>query len=226
MEFDIRQLDRVDPESSGADEAFDDFQHALIDRFLDSPEGEGLLDADSGAGFWSAQLLDYGYRYLGVTVARMSAADVREVVTELFPRKISLEEPEDADDAIPELTAFWEYLGREFKLRRAGAVIKFLRKVAPRFRDMMFDPANFGMAKSIVMQGMAAGFDMDTEQGMNAFMMAYNASLLAGAAPPRPAVRAPHFLDEPRRSGPDREKAKKKRKQARAARKRNRKRRK
>ena len=226
MDFDIHQLDRIDFESSEAEEAFGEFQDALLERFFQSPEGQQLLEAHPDAGFWSAQLMYYGYQYEGATLARMTAGDVREVVTGLFPRKISLESPDDADDAIPELLALWEYLKREFHLAQADAVLKFLRRVAPRFTEMMNDPANFGMAKSFFMMGRTAGFDMTSQEGTTAFMLAYNAGVMAGHAPSAPAVPAPHLLDSPRRRGPEERKARKKRKQARAARKRNRKRRK
>ncbi len=225
MDFDIHQLDRIDLESSEAEEAFEEFQDALLERFFQSPEGQQLLEAHPDAGFWSAQLMYFGYQYEGVTVARMTAADVREVVTGLLPRKISLHYPEEADDAIPELVAFWEYLKREFRLRQSDAILKFLHQIAPRFKEMMNDPANFGMAKSFFMMGQSAGFDMTSQEGMTAFMHAYNAGLASGHAAPVIVVPAPHFyVDEPRRRGPEERKAKKKRKQARAARKRNRKR--
>lgn len=226
MEFDIHQLDRIDYESSEAEDAFEEFQDALLERFFQAPEGQQLLEAHPDAGFWSAQLMYYGYQYEGVSVARMTAAHVRSVVTGLFPRKISLYSPEDADEAIPELVAFWEYLKREFRLPQAKAVLKLLGEVAPRFKQRMNDPANFGMAKSFFMMGQAAGFDMTSEEGSAAFVEAYSLGLIAGHAPLGLGVPAPHlfFGDEPRRRGPAEEKARKKRKQARAARKRNRKR--
>ena len=226
MDFDIHQLDRIDFESSEAEEAFGEFQDALLERFFQSPEGQQLLEAHPDAGFWSAQLMYYGYQYEGATLARMTAGDVRQVVTGLFPRKISLDSPDDADDAIPELVAFWEYLKREFHLAQADAVLKFLRGVAPRFTEMMNDPSNFGMAKSFFMMGRVSGFDMTSEEGAAAFMQAYNAGVIARHAPLAPGVPVPHFFEPPRRRGPAEDKARKKRKQAQAARKRNRQRRK
>jgi hypothetical protein len=224
MDFDIRQLDRVDPGSSEAEAAFPEFQDALLERFFNSPEGQRLLEADPDAGFWSAQLMYFGYQYLGVTVPRMKVRHVREVVTELFPRKVSLHSADEADDAIPELAAFWEYLGREFHLRQADAILDLLRDVAPGFKEMMNDPANFGMAKSFFMMGQAAGFDMTREEDTEAFMLAYNAGVMGRRAEPKHPVPVPHVLDSPPRPRRDKSKVKKKRKQARAARKRNRKR--
>ena len=75
---------------------------------------------------------------------------MRTVVTDLFPRKISLLSPEQANDVIPELLAFWNYLKREFHLPQADAILEFLREVEPDFPGMMNDPANFGMAKSFL----------------------------------------------------------------------------
>ncbi len=86
------------------------------------------------------------------------------------------------------------------------------------------DPRNFGMAKSLVMAGHAAGFDVETQEGVEAWMRA------AQAGPLPASVRLP-LLDGPSWSvdGPSRtltpaERAKKKsqRKAARKARKKNR----
>jgi len=235
MNFDIRQLDDADLDSDEGQEAFEEYQEALLDRFTESPEGQQRLEADPDMGFWAAQLMYYGWQYEGVTIPEMSALDVRSVVEELFPRKISLESPEQADDAIPELVAFWKYLKREFDLPQADAVLEALREVEPDFPGMMNDPSNFGMAKSFFMMGQAAGFDMTNEEGMNAFMQAYNAGIAAGRTPPgastlatlpssRPAASP---FGPPRREDHAKKKAKKKkRKRSAQARKKNRKRRK
>jgi hypothetical protein len=147
----------------------------------------------------------------------MASKHIEEIVTEIFPRKISLLSPEDADDAIPELIAFWKYLEREYGLRQAGAILRFLHKVAPDFKRVMNDPSKFGMAKSFVMMGQQAGFDMTKEEDIDVFMHSYNASILA---------QSPELMSGPRRtgaSGKARAKRKAKRKAARSARKRSRK---
>jgi len=186
-------------------------------------------------GFWAAQLIYYGWQYEGVTIPEMTVGDVRSVVEGLFPRKISLHSPEDADDAIPELLAFWEYLKREFHLPQADAVIQSLHDLEPDFRGMMNDPSSFDMAKSFFMMGQAAGFDMTSQEGTNKFMLAYNASIAARRTPPgastlatlpssSPAISP---FGPPRRDDPAKRKAeKKKRKRAAQARKKNRRRRK
>jgi hypothetical protein len=148
----------------------------------------------------------------------MTSKHVEEIVAEIFPRKISLLSPEDADDTIPELVAFWKYLEREYGFRRAGAILRFLHRVAPDFKRVMNDPSKFGMAESFVMMGQEAGFDMTKEDDIDAFMHRYNASILAQSPEP---ISGPRRTEASRKA---RAKRKKKCKAARAARKRNRKR--
>ena len=193
MDFDIHQLDRMAPDSAGAEAAFEAFQQALLARFAQSPEGEARFQTDPDTGFWAAQLAYYGYQYEGRAVPQLTVGNVRTVVTELFPRKISLLSPDQADDAIPELLAFWKYLKREFHLPQSDAVLEFLREVEPDFPGMMNDPSNFGMAKSFFAMGRDAGFDMTTQEGMNAFMLAFNSRQFARQSPPRPHLPISSF---------------------------------
>ncbi len=116
MDFDIHQLDRVDRDSEGREAAFEAFQEELLERFAQSPEGQEHLKAHRRLGFWAAHLMEYGHQYEGAVLPQMTLGDVQTVVTELFPRKISLLSPEQANNAIPELVAFWEYLKREYQL--------------------------------------------------------------------------------------------------------------
>jgi len=226
MDFDIHRLDRLECGSEESEKAFDEFQKALLERFERSPEGQERLKADPDMGFWAGQLMYYGYQYEGATVPRMTVRDVNTVVTELFPRKISLYSPDQADDAIPELVAFWKYLHREFLLPQADAILEFLHDVAPDFPGMMNDPANFGMAKSFFAMGHAAGFDMTTREGLNAFMLAYNAGQFARQSLERPSMPFASLFGPSRHVDASARKAeKKKRKRAAEARKLNRKRR-
>lgn len=108
----------------------------------------------------------------------MATGDVNEIVTELFPRKLSILSPDDADDTIPELIAFWQYLKQEYELPNADSILRFLCKVAPDFTGIMNDPSRLGMAKSFFALGRSAGFDMTDEQEINKFVQLYNADSL------------------------------------------------
>ncbi len=223
MTFDIRQLDQLE---EFEEEAFYTYQDALLDQFLDSPEGQARLAEDPDMGFWAAQFIYYGYGYLGYTLPQTTEAIADEIVTEVFPRKISILSPDDADDTIPELIAFWQFLKREYGLRNADAVLRRLRKIAPDFKDIMNDSSRFGMAKSFFTMGQTAGFDMTSEEGMGEFVQLYNTSI-AGSLPDEGGFPGlfPGMPDtsEPKKS---RSKRKKSRKTAKASRKKNRRKRK
>jgi hypothetical protein len=103
-----------------------------------------------------------------------------------------------------------------------NSVLRFLHEIEPDFKEIMNDPARFGMAKSFFMMGQAAGFDMTKEEEMNAFMHLYNASLMAqdeGLSGLYPGLPDPD--DAPQAEA----KKKKRRKATKAARRRKRKRR-
>lgn len=179
MDFDIYQLDAMDASDSDMEESVREYQEALIEQFALSAEGQSHQERYPDIGFWIAQLIYYGYGYLGVSVPQMMVSDVDEIVTELFPRKISLSSPEDADEAIPELVAFWHYLAREYQLAHAEHIIQFLKEIQPTYRDIINDPAKFGMAKSFFMMGQSSGFDMTDEEESHEFMLHYNRHLLS-----------------------------------------------
>jgi hypothetical protein len=226
MTFDIHQLDKIDPASSKAEKALEKYQDALLELFATSFEGEALRQTYPEMGFWAAQLMYYGYGYIGVTLPQITVTNVKEIVTELFPRKISLMSPDETDEAIPELIAFWEYLKREYKLPQANSILKYLHKIkTDDFKAMMFDPSKAGMAKSFFMMGQSAGYDMTDEKDINTFMHAYNTNLLTQNQ--GPSEFYPSLTDpSPRTRKVAAQKKKRRRKVAQASRKRQRRKRK
>ncbi len=175
MAFDIHQLDELDDFD---EEVFYPYHDELLELFHASPEGQAFEQTHPSMGFWAHALIEYGYNYTGATLTVMDAGHVDELLTDIFPRKVSLSAPEDADDALPELIAFWEYLRREYKLANADEVLDSLRALKPaQFRAWMNDSSRFGMAKSFFAMGQQGGFDMSTEEGNAAFMQQYNANL-------------------------------------------------
>src|SRR5262249_31569612 len=70
---------------------------------------------------------------------------------------------------------------RQYGLASARKILDtFKGDTASRLEKELANPANFGMAKSFVMGGMKAGYDMTTQEGTDAWMLAYNNSLLGG----------------------------------------------
>ena len=217
MSFDIHQLDGLDYDA--AEEVFAEYADALLESFVASPEAQAhLAEFPDGGSSWVSTFLDLDHGYLGVSLPEMTRRDVKEIVTDLMPRKISLLSPDDAADAIPELMAFWRYLKREHALDQADEILGLLEELAPDFISMMYDPSKFGMAKSVISMGQEAGFDMTNPAEIDAFMYLFNAASLGDALDLPPGV--------PKRpsgsSKAERAHRKKRRKMARASRKKSR----
>jgi hypothetical protein len=207
-----------------------DYIHGLMEEFAASPEAQPLIEQHGKVG-WAAMMMDYAFSYIGSSVPKLSVADCNEVVFDLFPRKVSTE-AETAFEIIAELRAFWDFVYRQYGMANARAIRATLTDNAvARLKAALSNPRNFGPAKSFVMAGMQAGFDMTTQEGAEAFQAVYNAAILAdrmARLPPEPSFLGGGGFDPgwigvlpPRKI--DRETKRKQRKAQRQARKRNRK---
>jgi hypothetical protein len=160
------------------EEGVDDYIGQVMERFAESPECGAVFEAQGGP-YWSAIFVDYGLRYLGRELEGMLAPDLQEILLEVFPAKVTCD-PGEAGAIVAELRAFWRFLQREHRLRQAGSCLETLDD--PLFVEVLeaelSDPANYGMAKSFVMAGWKAGFDMASRDGIAAFQGAWNDGLL------------------------------------------------
>jgi hypothetical protein len=165
------------------DAAYDEVVEGVLDLFVQSPEGQEVHKHLGHCGHRAALFLDYYLNHIGSSIAEIQLGDVREVLLDLFPRKVSVE-ADAAPEIVQEIRAFWAFLGREFALPQAGRIQEFLDdQAALKLKNLLADPRNYGMAKSFFMAGRQAGYDMTTEEGSAAFMAIYNASLANEAAP-------------------------------------------
>lgn len=189
MAFDIQQ-DIFDENGELIEDAAEQYQDQLVELFEESPEGQELINEGDNIG-WVYSMMDYSINYLGVTPALMSASDLREILFDIFPAKVSVE-PDAAPEIIRELRAFWKFLQREFHRPNATDCLKVLDNKAERkLQKELANPMNYGMAKSLVMMGKERGFDMTTEKGLNEWMNAYNAEIAANTASELPPPEAP-----------------------------------
>ena len=189
MAFNIRQS-LFDRDGMLREKAAEQYKEQLSKLFFESPEGQALLDEGIESG-WSDMMVDFGMSYLGVTPATMSPGDLREILFDLFPRKVSAE-ADEAPEVIRELQYFWKFIEREFHLKNAAACLKILDdEAANELKEEMSNPANFGMAKSFVMMGKDQGFDMSTEEGLREWMETFNAGITAGTQPRLPLPGEP-----------------------------------
>ena len=145
--------------------------------FERSDEGKGLAKPIVRNSYVH-NFLELGLHSLGVTVDSMTLQDVREILLEIYPRKVSMGS-EDCQEALDEISAFWKFVDRVHAVEDAKRIGAEIRALHSEFRREMDDPRNFGPAKSMVMAGKAEGFDMATQEGAQAFMQVYNARLSA-----------------------------------------------
>lgn len=176
MTFDLHQLDDLDWDD--AEELLEGYIEAIVTQFANAPEGQACAEQyDEPAGGWADNLISLAYTYEGWALPQLNKTRVEQVLEELFPRKISLLDPDDADSAIPELIAFWQFLQREYQLPAAEEILTYLQGIAPRYKEIINDPARFGMAKSFFASGNQAGFDMTSQEGIESFVSHYNQNI-------------------------------------------------
>lgn len=174
--FDIHE--DLAPDGEIDDERAFDFEEELVRQFSVAEEGAALgRDAR-----WARSLLEHARRYHGVTVTELSPDLVDEVVFVDIPRQVSCE-ANVAPAIVATLRAFFGFLGRAFGLREVAACADVLGEGAEtRLRKRLSDPKSFGMAKSFVMAGREAGFDMTTDAGLSAWMRAASCKLPSAPA--------------------------------------------
>ena len=220
MAFDIHALDDVDVSHEEADDVLEDYISAIWEAFAASEEYRGLPGSENGGPGWVEPFVRLGFRYLGRGLPGLTVGDVDEIVTELFPRKITVFEPEEARAIAPELVALWQFVGREYDLPNAEPVLEYLRSLDPGdIVDIMNDPDRFGMAKSFMTAGHNAGFDMTDETQARAFTALYNQNAARLSEADDFQVEPAGFGAPPTTPAPSRTSKRKRRKTARASRK-------
>ena len=100
-----------------------------------------------------------------------------------------------------------------------------LAEIEPKFNTIMNDPSNFGMAKSFMMMGQQAGFDMTDQNQMNEFLLAYNENKIKAQSNIPPLRKTLNFIPEYSQSKKTKAKRKQKRIRDKASRKKDKKKR-
>ena len=102
--------------------------------------------------------MEYAAEYLGTSFADLDGDALREIVFEIFPRKVSCE-PDAAPEAIRSLREFFTFARDVLSHPHAEECLQVLGEDAsPRLERALADPSNFGPAKSFVMSGAGPGF--------------------------------------------------------------------
>jgi hypothetical protein len=183
MTFDIYQLDNLSYDD--VEPLLEGYIKNIIDQFVESETGQAHIKNYPEGGYWVGMFIEIGYNYGEKTLPTMTQRDVKVLMQQTLPRKVFLMNPKQAADAIPELVAFWGFLQNDYKLRHAGPIRKYLRSIQSKFPGWMCDDSRGGFAKQFAMQGMSAGFDMTSQEGLEAFKDLYNQQLTQ--QPPTPS---------------------------------------
>ncbi len=137
----------------------------LLRQFVASPEAKALTDVQS-----CHFVMDFAADYFGATIATLAPRELREIVFDIIPSKVSVE-ASAASWIIEENRAFYAFLKREFALEQADACLRVLGGDAvKKLEAALSDTSKFGMAKSLLMGGREAGFDMSSKEGIEAWM--------------------------------------------------------
>nr|MBA2529893.1 DUF1841 family protein [Euzebyales bacterium] len=150
----------------------------LLDRF-DAWRADRELGDDGGEDRSTADLLlGFKWGYLDGDLARWTSADLHEILAELFPRKVMLDD-DGAGLVVPSTRRFLEFLADIGVMASDSDPVAQLRRtlsrLEPRFPELMSDPSRFGMAKGIGAQLADAGIDLTDPAAVEGWMAQFNA---------------------------------------------------
>lgn len=167
MAFNIQQLDGLDYDE--AEPLLEDYIEGVIMEFAESPAGEEYIEEHEEGGGWITVFIEMGFIYGGYTLSKMSKGDAQTIMERILPRKLTIFDPTEADDAIPELVSFWKFLDRAYHLRHAKGIIKYLNGLGDRFATLMNDPNTGGFLKGLLMEAHKAGVNVTDVTELTAF---------------------------------------------------------
>jgi len=129
MSFDLNEP-VFDEQGTYLEEPAVRYEHALMEQFSASPEGQAITQTGTELG-WAGAMIHYAMNYPGATPPTMTTRDLEEVVFGLFPRKV-ITRSGDAAEIIGELRAFWHFLERVYQLPQARQMLAHLTPQATR----------------------------------------------------------------------------------------------
>ncbi len=109
----------------------------------------------------------------------LSEGDLDELLLRIYPRKVAVFDPADAEPTIPAVRDFLAFLTERGEMPEgtARALERELDLIAPRFTGLVMDPSNWGMASSLMHEMAAAGVDLDDQTAVDRWINDYNQGL-------------------------------------------------
>lgn len=176
-------------------------QEKWFGLFSDSPFFEQLGEAEKElADFTIDVFTNYYSNYIDNTLMECTPEDVAYICTDILPRKVT------SDDDFFEylgtiVTAFFEFLeAEEYTVADSGQIKERLLPLKDEIIEASENPANWGMAKSMMMKATEMGYDTSSQDDLNAFMQEFNAlSFAERKATTGDLMQAPYANQDPYR---------------------------
>lgn len=184
-----------DPED---DDAFAAISAQLVAQFERSPGGKDL-------GWVADQLLQFKHGYLDGDLGRWTAADLSEVLFELYPRKVVLE-PGGEAEVLAGTAAFLRFLvaGGLLTGEDGEELAGLVEQAGDKFVVAMRDERRWGPGKRLFGGAAAAGVDLTDQKQLDAYVRGVNAlpyaarEALLGSGPAMPRRALPPVVLPPR----------------------------
>ena len=147
---------------------FEDHFDALMSRFEEAPE------ASEEAQPIAEMLVEYAASTFGATIVGLTPEEMKTLLFQVIPHKLTIE-PGAAPLIVETMRGLLTFVERELGAPHAAECLAALGpNAAQRLARELADESNFGMAKTLFIQGMRAGYDMTTEEGVAAFVKSVN----------------------------------------------------
>ena len=130
-----------------------------------------------GNGDDAALLCDLARDYLGrPALTELTPGDLRELLLGVFPRKITVQDPEEASSIIPTMREVCWFLRDTGRIppRKHDQLIRELDDIEPQFADAVMDPANWGMARTFTQAMIADGVDIGDQDAARRWIDEFN----------------------------------------------------
>ncbi|NVB80913.1 MAG: hypothetical protein HOV81_21125 [Kofleriaceae bacterium] len=140
------------------------------------PEADDLLDAferSPGGKQYAADaemLCEHVETTFDVPFEAMTPDEMRALLLDVLPRQLSVEATE-CSEIVEALRALLAFCATRLSSAHSAACLSILTPaLATKFERAMRDENKFGPAKTIIMAGIRAGFDLSSEEGVEAYL--------------------------------------------------------
>jgi hypothetical protein len=160
-------LDILDEHGRIDDLRFDRYQTALMMRLAarDEIPDEVLAAAE--------MLVAFAAQFHGATFGKITSRELEALLLETVPAQLAVE-ADEAGRIVAAARELMRFAGDELGSPTAtGALAMLDGSFEQKLARELANPANYGPSKQLVMAGIAAGFDMSTEQGVAEFVEAF-----------------------------------------------------